>query len=187
MIRSAQGVLGYLGYGDGPERIVADGSLGEHTQAALRSFQQDQGIYVDGVLGPRTWATLHDRADESGLCGQPTSTSSDTGNANVEPGTDGGTYVESDNGNDSTGYRPYRSASKQQEYLDNTAYDIWLHYDSFGGTWSSLCYNVLHNPTVTYGWLTTPAPQSRYGYSASDAPGIALSLYNRCVVAYGQP
>ena len=67
MIRSAQEALGFLGYG-GSAPITADGSLGSDTQAALRSFQQDMGRYADGVLGPRTWTTLHDQVTRYGMC-----------------------------------------------------------------------------------------------------------------------
>ena len=67
MIRSAQKSLDLLGYG-GSAPIAADGSLGSITQAALRSFQQDMGLYVDGVLGPRTWSMLHDHVTRYGMC-----------------------------------------------------------------------------------------------------------------------
>ncbi len=67
MIRSAQGALDFLGYG-GSAPITADGSLGSESQAALRSFQQDMGLYADGVLGPRTWTTLHDQVTRYGMC-----------------------------------------------------------------------------------------------------------------------
>ena len=36
----------------------ADGSFGAETQAAVRLFQQDWGLTVDGVIGPKTWQML---------------------------------------------------------------------------------------------------------------------------------
>lgn len=36
----------------------ADGSFGAETQAAVRLFQQDWGLTVDGVIGPQTWQML---------------------------------------------------------------------------------------------------------------------------------
>ena len=36
----------------------ADGSLGSGTESALRSFQKNKGLSVDGICGPKTWAKL---------------------------------------------------------------------------------------------------------------------------------
>lgn len=36
----------------------ADGSLGPATDAALRKYQKDNGLAVDGSCGPKTWAKL---------------------------------------------------------------------------------------------------------------------------------
>lgn len=38
--------------------LVADGAFGPRTDAALRSFQRDHGLSVDGVCGPRSWTAL---------------------------------------------------------------------------------------------------------------------------------
>ena len=38
--------------------VSADGSFGSGTEAAVRSFQADQGLDVDGVVGPNTWTAL---------------------------------------------------------------------------------------------------------------------------------
>ena len=35
-----------------------DGMFGSKTEAAVRAFQQDEGLKVDGIVGPRTWAAL---------------------------------------------------------------------------------------------------------------------------------
>ncbi len=46
-----------LGYNPGP----ADGAMGPLTAKAVREFQADHGLVIDGVAGPRSWASL-DRA-----------------------------------------------------------------------------------------------------------------------------
>lgn len=38
--------------------IAADGSFGPATQAAVTAFQTDEGLPVDGTVGPITWARL---------------------------------------------------------------------------------------------------------------------------------
>lgn len=44
--------LGYLEVGQ------PDGIFGARSEAAIRAFQQSQGLAVDGVVGPLTWAAL---------------------------------------------------------------------------------------------------------------------------------
>ena len=36
----------------------ADGDFGSATEKAVRAFQGDQGLAVDGIVGPKTWAAL---------------------------------------------------------------------------------------------------------------------------------
>lgn len=38
--------------------IPATGSFDANTEAAVRRFQRDHGLVPDGIVGPRTWATL---------------------------------------------------------------------------------------------------------------------------------
>ena len=51
--REIQTGLNKLGYG-----LEVDGEFGALTDAAVQKFQRDQGLKVDGIVGPMTWAAL---------------------------------------------------------------------------------------------------------------------------------
>jgi peptidoglycan hydrolase-like protein with peptidoglycan-binding domain len=38
--------------------VAASGSFDAGTEAAVRGFQRDHQLVPDGIVGPRTWATL---------------------------------------------------------------------------------------------------------------------------------
>lgn len=53
-VLALQVVLAQVGYSPGP----IDGLFGKRTEAAVKSFQGDYGLVVDGQVGPRTWEKL---------------------------------------------------------------------------------------------------------------------------------
>lgn len=52
-VKIAQAALNGKGYA-----LVADGVFGPRTDSAVRSFQRDRGLQVDGIVGPQTWNAL---------------------------------------------------------------------------------------------------------------------------------
>lgn len=54
-VRAVQEALTFLGYSPGP----IDGIFGPMTNEAVRRFQSDQRIAVDGIVGPETIAALN--------------------------------------------------------------------------------------------------------------------------------
>jgi peptidoglycan hydrolase-like protein with peptidoglycan-binding domain len=54
-VREAQYLLARDRYLTAPE---IDGVFGPHTNTAVRGFQHDQGLGVDGIVGPQTWGKL---------------------------------------------------------------------------------------------------------------------------------
>ena len=46
--------------------LIADGVFGGGTESAVRSFQQQRGLSVDGVVGSGTWAALEQNAGTGG-------------------------------------------------------------------------------------------------------------------------
>jgi peptidoglycan hydrolase-like protein with peptidoglycan-binding domain len=58
-VRSVQRKLNRLGYGAGE----VDGLFGPVTDRAVRRFQAERGLQVDGIVGPRTLRRLHPRSE----------------------------------------------------------------------------------------------------------------------------
>ena len=62
-VQQLQTMLKALGYDCG----LADGAFGAKTDAAVRAFQQKEGLLIDGIVGKQTWTLLESRikpADE---------------------------------------------------------------------------------------------------------------------------
>jgi TolB protein len=60
-----------LGYS---ELASADGDFGPLTDQAVRRFQQDSNLVVDGIVGPQTWSALFSLPAQGGGAGQRTAT-----------------------------------------------------------------------------------------------------------------
>lgn len=56
-VKELQSALIVLGYDLG--KCGADGIFGRKTQAAVKAFQKDEGIQVDGIAGPVTYSRLY--------------------------------------------------------------------------------------------------------------------------------
>ena len=57
-VRQLQEALKEAGHDPGP----IDGEFGPATEAAVRAFQQDKGIAVDGIVGDITWLNIDEDA-----------------------------------------------------------------------------------------------------------------------------
>ncbi len=55
-VRKCQAILDRLGYDLGSWGV--DGDFGKDTLAAVKAFQQDRGLVVDGIVGKMTWREL---------------------------------------------------------------------------------------------------------------------------------
>ena len=61
-VKELQRGLQKLGYDLGSYGV--DGDFGRATEAAVKAFQTDQGLKVDGICGPATWAALDNPSPE---------------------------------------------------------------------------------------------------------------------------
>ena len=50
-----KGLRTYRGAGTPTDPGAIDGNFGAHTEAAVRAYQSDRGVGVDGIVGDRTW------------------------------------------------------------------------------------------------------------------------------------
>jgi murein L,D-transpeptidase YcbB/YkuD len=59
-VRVVQGIFGYFASEGGAAEydVEGDGVFGARTEKAVRHFQKESGLLVDGVVGPRTWCVL---------------------------------------------------------------------------------------------------------------------------------
>lgn len=55
-VKELQTILVALGYDVGKTGI--DGNFGSKTQQAVRNFQKDKNLKVDGIVGKATWKAL---------------------------------------------------------------------------------------------------------------------------------
>ena len=56
-VKALQRMLSAMGYNLGSKNPI-DGKFGEKTDTAVRDYQNKNGLYVDGIVGAKTWAKL---------------------------------------------------------------------------------------------------------------------------------
>lgn len=54
LVRDIQQILKDRAYS-----VAVDGDFGPNTELGVKAFQKDNGLYIDGVVGPQTWDALH--------------------------------------------------------------------------------------------------------------------------------
>ena len=60
VVRAVQGSFGYF-YSEGAPEVYdvkMDGIFGAETEKAVRTFQKESGLTMDGIVGPQTWCVL---------------------------------------------------------------------------------------------------------------------------------
>lgn len=58
-VRQLQQALKALGHDPG----AIDGHFGAQTEAAVKAYQQERGLTVDGIVGPATWGNIDEAAE----------------------------------------------------------------------------------------------------------------------------
>jgi len=61
-VKTLQGYLYQLGYNPGS----TDGIFGPKTEKAVKAFQRDYDLVIDGIVGPATWASLENAVQFAG-------------------------------------------------------------------------------------------------------------------------
>lgn len=64
------------------DALEADGKFGALTYQAVREYQEQSGLFVDGIVGPKTWGALLEEAGQAGAA--PETESPDSGAAATE-------------------------------------------------------------------------------------------------------
>lgn len=80
-VAQLQEALAALGYATGP----IDGKFGPITEAALKAFQRDRGIVVDGYYGPQSQGALRNALGPHDFASPPSTVASHTPNADAKP------------------------------------------------------------------------------------------------------
>ena len=83
-VKQLQAALIWLGYDLG--RYGSDGDFGSATERAVRAFQKDRGLQVDGQFGPKSLAAL--RTALKGATASAAGTASGKVDGNIEYGTE---------------------------------------------------------------------------------------------------
>jgi peptidoglycan hydrolase-like protein with peptidoglycan-binding domain len=119
-VKYLQQLLELAGHSPG----AADGDFGPATEAAVRAFQQGQGLAVDGVVGSNTWDAL---AAATGATSSTPTTNDSTQAASGDAAVDGTTGSVADWGPDPT---QWSEAQQNQYFTYNDVADTAEGFDA---------------------------------------------------------
>lgn len=168
-VTKVQAQLNRWGYYTGP----LDGYYSGKTAKAVREFQRKNGLVVDGVVGPQTWAAL----------GHPTARQS----ATTVASTKGVSRGVSDRGNVYLLARVIEGEAADESYSGKLAVGAVIVNRTQSGSFPSSIPGVVYQPhafeSVTNGQYTRPVSEeslraAQAAISGADPTGGALFFWN---------
>ena len=112
-VTELQKLLNQNGY-----NLVEDGQFGSKTQAAVKDYQQKNGLAVDGIVGTNTWGALT-KASASATPTTPETTAPEATTPDATaPETTDPTTAEADTGFNYGEYTPSDAVQQAQQLLD---------------------------------------------------------------------
>lgn len=120
----------------GNYNLQTDGIYGSNTQAAVKDYQQKNGLATDGIVGTQTWSSLDAKpATKSASATQGTTSTTSTGTAQTA----------------STGYQPSDTVAQAQQMLnDYMAQKPGAYQSTWQGQMDELMNQILNRKPFEY-------------------------------------